>query len=126
MNLISASLCRIAQSSPSSKREKLKSSFAPERHPPPIFPFFIYISPQFKMKTHYAAMHSGILHRAFIVLKKCCHCKTGFPLVILTPHVLANTLGVTNDSTNTHSRKMFRMCVCVDVHACIYSTCSNV
>lgn len=58
----------------------MKSSFAPERHSPPIFPFFIYISPQLKIKTHYAAMHFGIFHRAFIVLKSAVTARQAFPL----------------------------------------------
>lgn len=67
------------------------------------------------MKTHYAAMHFGIFHGAFIVSKSAVTARQAFPTVILTPHVLGNTEGVTNDFTNIHSHAFL---VAVRAFAC--------
>lgn len=108
------SLCRNAWSTLLKGEKKSEMCFFP------LFLFFIYISPHFKMKTHYAAMHFWHLAQDFYCAEKCCYCKSGSLCVILTPlsllilEELQMTLQI---HTQSHFWKRWRW-VCVLVCVC--------
>lgn len=78
VNLISINFKQSCTEQPFLQKEKGKKykrkSLLPHFHSSYTF------TPQLEMKTHYAAMYFGILHRAFIVLKSAVTARQALPL----------------------------------------------